>query len=184
MFEKFNAQLNLTQSLGICLVASLFITLWAYFLPESYNDIKRQEANFTLMEKLHLYVNRLFHYFTGIITRLFPFIAKPYLFYDMIIVITLIGVMIHWCFFKECLITLDEKRLFQPNYIPGTDKNNEYYLSVFFKGNNSNYKLFYSIFFTSYYFVIFFVLFRIFFGEFYSKPAYLLTPSWLRPIIK
>jgi hypothetical protein len=183
MFEKFNAQLNLTQSLGICLVVAVIFTFWTYALPESYNDIKRRETMLTMGEKLHLWANRLFHFFSAAFTRLFPFLIRPFLVYDIVYIIIHVAMMIQWQIYKECLITLDEKWIFEPNYVPGSNKFYEYFMRVFFT-SDASYQAFYPWVFITFYFVVFFALFRIFFGGLYRNPAYLSTPSWLRPIIK
>jgi hypothetical protein len=128
--------LNLTIYEGVLFIVSIAIilTIWSYFSP--HKKIKEQEARLSNMDKITLYLNRLYHYCSTITIMFFPFIFKSGILPNCFYLLYLFVVFLSWKIYKECPITYWEKQMLDNNYKMGDNIKYEPYTTLIFHPRN------------------------------------------------
>jgi hypothetical protein len=109
---------RLSTALILFLCIALLITWYVYRLPPDYNALKAKEVVLTEKERIHLYSIRCLHYFLYLITHLYPFVIIQDLFFDVVYVITIFVVFIHWFFLDGCILSNIEQKLLDKDFVP------------------------------------------------------------------
>jgi len=147
-------KLNIFNTIIICIIIGIIATIYAYF--NEHTIIKYQEQRLNNFEKIQLYIIRMIHYSISFYARIYPLITKISLFYDVFFIIFFIIMCIQWTIFSECILSIKEKKLLDPNYINGSDVKYEPFFMLLYDS-----KIFYDIMQYLGYFAVLIVTIRI-----------------------
>ena len=137
MFKKF----TIKTTIIISIIVGLLLTIYAGFISKHY-IIKNQEKKLNIYKIIELYVTRFIHYSTVFITFFYPFLTTASILNDIIYIIMYIILYIHWIIFSECILSIKEKLILDPNYIVGSNVYYEpfvvliYDSTIYYKINN------------------------------------------------
>jgi hypothetical protein len=115
MLNKF----TIYQTIVISICFGIIASIYAYI--NSHTIIKSQEKKLDIIKKIRLYVIRFTHYSISFYARFYPLLAEVFLFNDIIYLFFGVLMYIHWIFFSECVLSIQEKQMLNPNYIAGSD---------------------------------------------------------------
>ena len=116
------------------LVLSVILTLYAYF--KEHRTIKEKEKELSTTRTLQLYLIRFFHYFILLAMALYPILTKVVLKNDLIFISLLFLASLHrYLLNGECILTLLEKRIFDPDYVFGSNLFYEHFMVVLFESD-------------------------------------------------
>lgn len=121
MFTIPNLGYSIQDGFSWIIGASFFLTFLAFINNHSIvREIKKKEANLSLIRYIELYVNRFIHYISTICIVFLPYIFKPelwlYISYELYLIVALYS----WYLLKECPIVIHEKQILDPKYVNGT----------------------------------------------------------------
>jgi hypothetical protein len=119
MFNK----LTFKTTIVISIIIGLIFTINAYI--RKHDIIKNQEKKLNIFEKIKLYAIRMTHYSISFYARFFPLLTKISLLNDIIYIIFYIILYIHWNIFSECILSIKEKQILDPNYVAGSNRTYE-----------------------------------------------------------
>jgi hypothetical protein len=118
MFNNF----SILSVIIICFILSFVTTIYAYL--NAHKIIKLQENKLEIFKKIQLYGIRIIHYSIAFFARLYPLLTELYLFTDLCFLVFCLFIVVHWFIFSECILSINEKQILDPTYVPGT--NNTY----------------------------------------------------------
>jgi len=124
MFNK----LTLKNTVIISIIIALFLTFNAYI--KKHDIIKNQEKKLNIFNKIKLYAIRMIHYFVFFCLLFFPFLTKVSVLNDIVFICLFVTLQIHWITYSECVLTITEKQILDPSYVPGSNKSYEPFLSL------------------------------------------------------
>jgi len=115
MLNKF----TIYQTIVISICFGIIASIYAYI--NSHTIIKNQEKKLDIIKKIRLYLIRFIHYSISFYARFYPLLAEVFLFNDIIYLFLVFLLFIHWIFFSECVLSIQEKQILNPDYIAGSD---------------------------------------------------------------
>lgn len=113
--SPFSMNLDLVQAIGFIATLSFALALIS-FLRKSPID-----HNVGHVQKAKLFINRFFHWFATILKCFYVFIFKRTIALDAMYLVLLLVSFLQFKIYNECLVSINEKQILDPDYIPGSD---------------------------------------------------------------
>lgn len=68
-----------------------------------------------------MYLIRTIHYAISFLARIYPFIVNITIINELIICCSYIVLFLHWKYFGECILSIEEKKMLDRTYIGGSE---------------------------------------------------------------
>jgi len=114
----FKYSLNLDPLQGCILIAAISFALAAVSLLRN----SPIDFNTSPVQKTKLFINRFFHWFATILKSFYIFIFKRTFTLDAIYLSIILVAYSQFLVYYECLVSINEKQILNPDYVPGSDK--------------------------------------------------------------
>ena len=113
--SPFSMNLGLVQAIGFIATMAFALALIS-FLRKSPID-----HNMGHVQKAKLFINRFFHWFATILKCFYVFIFKRTIALDAIYLVFLLATLLQFKINNECFLSINEKQILNPAYVPGSD---------------------------------------------------------------
>ena len=118
--QKYKGFLDVHEVFIIALLVAILLTLYAYFFANC-EMIKNQESELSSPQLIKLYATRFIHYFIMCFLYSYAYFAKVEFFNDCVFGIFCVAQILQWIIFKECGVSIMEKKMLDPSYVVGSD---------------------------------------------------------------
>ena len=113
--SPFSMNLGLVQAIGFIATMAFALALIS-FLRNSPID-----HNTGPLQKAKLFINRFFHWFATILKCFYVFIFKRTIALDAMYLVLLLVGFLQFKIYDECFVSINEKQILNPAYVPGSD---------------------------------------------------------------
>jgi hypothetical protein len=107
--------LDLVQAIGFIATVAFALALIS-FLRNSHID-----HNTGHVQKAKLFINRFFHWFATILKCFYVFIFKRTIALDAMYLVLMLVTLLQFKMYNECFLSINEKQILNPAYVPGSD---------------------------------------------------------------
>lgn len=115
----FYRKISLTTMVSISFIVGIIASLYAYF--KSHDVIKKKENKLNIVQKIKLYVIRTIHYAISFLARIYPFMVEISMFNEIFVLCAFFILLLHWKYFGECIMSIEEKKMLDSRYIGGSE---------------------------------------------------------------
>ena len=125
-------RLTVKSTTIVVIIVALLLTIVAYINARKHHIIKNQEKKINIFKKIELYIVRMLHYSASVSLLLYPFFTEVSMLNDIIFTVFNVFFIIHRFIFSECILSIKEKQILDPNYVAGSNTTYEPYYDLIY----------------------------------------------------